>query len=98
MKKIITAAIEKLNQPNLPISVKIAATRCLTKYLRKIPQQSVNVKELSSALNPLLKLIDQATIECINLPVEAFTVLSKIDETSVSEIAGYVTPKMLKLF
>jgi len=32
------------------------------------------------------------------LPIDAFTVLSKVDEESVSEIAHRVTPKMLTLF
>ena len=43
-------------------------------------------------------LVDESTTECIHLPIDAFTVLSKLDEPSVSEIAHKVTPKMLNLF
>ena len=45
-----------------------------------------------------MTLVDSSNVECIHLPIDAFTVLSKIDEASVSEIAHKVTPKMLSLF
>jgi hypothetical protein len=81
-----------------PISVRLVATRCLTKYLRKIPQADLNLKVLKAALEPLLILVDFSMTECIHLPIDAFTILSKVDEASVSEIAHKVTPKMLNLF
>jgi len=70
----------------------------LTKYLRKLPQSELNFKQLKECLDPLLNLVETSIIECIHLPIDAFTVLSKIDEESVSEIAHKVTPKMLNLF
>jgi hypothetical protein len=56
------------------------------------------VKQLKQVLEPLLHLLDTSIIECINIPIDAITILSKIDEASVSEVAHKVTPKMLNLF
>jgi len=37
MKSTINSAINTLTTKEAPISVKLVATRCLTKYLRKLP-------------------------------------------------------------
>ena len=78
--------------------MKLVATRCLTKYARKLPLQDLNLKSFTECFDPLLNLVDISQIECIRLQIDAFTVLSKLDEAAVSEIAYKVTPKMLSLF
>ena len=62
----------------MPISVQLSATRCLIKFLRKLPKDYLPASELIQAgLNPLLVLLSKCNIECVQLPVEAFAQLSK---------------------
>jgi hypothetical protein len=98
MQKTISITVHALKIATIPISVKLTAARCLTKYLRKLPSTEINFKLLKDCLDPLLLLVDESITECIHLPIDTFTVLSRLDEASVSEIAHKVTPKMLNLF
>jgi len=57
----------------MPLSVQLSATRCLIKFLRKLPKENLPNSELIKAgLNPLLQLLSKSNIECVQLPVEAF--------------------------
>ena len=56
MNKVIAAAFYSLTAKALmPLSVQLSATRCLIKFLRKLPQDCLPDSELIKAgLNPLL--------------------------------------------
>ena len=54
MQKTVSITVDALKITTVPISVKLTATRCLTKYLRKLPSSEINFKLLKDCLDPLL--------------------------------------------
>lgn len=72
----------------MPIAVKVAATRCMVKLLRKLPADQLPPPASIEALLPsLVQLIADASLDCVNLPIEALTQLSKQYESQVTSVA-----------
>ena len=77
INKMLGACVDAISA-QLPISVKMSATRCLIKLLRRLPEESLPDPTLiQKGLPHLLQLLEDASLETVNLPVEAFTTLSK---------------------
>ena len=81
---VIESAIATIGD-DVPVSVRLTATRCLIKFLRKLPQENLpKMASVEKGLKPLLDLLTQSPLECVQLPVEAFAALSKHYEGIVS--------------
>lgn len=66
----------------------MSAVRCLVKLLRRLPKEYLpEPKVISVGLPHLVKLLEKASLDTVNLPVEAFTCLSKYFEVQVTEVA-----------
>lgn len=85
-KSILQLAIQFLIQENL-IAVKLVATRCLVKFSRKLKVE-VLIPEIQSKFEQILDqltfLLDQASLDTIYLPIEAFTHYSRLNEAIVA--------------
>ena len=57
------------------ISIKLIATRCLIKYTRKFKTDQLKEYEekFEKILEPLLGLLNTASLDCIHLPIEAIS-------------------------
>ena len=98
INKMLGACVDGISA-QFPISVKMSATRCLIKLLRRLPQDCLPEPSIiEKGLPHLLKLLEEASLETVNLPVEAFTTLSKQYEAQVTSMAHLVTPKLQSLF
>lgn len=65
MNRVIAAAFQAIASQSA-ISVKMSATRCLIKYLRRLPKDNLPSSDLIKAgLTPLLALMQSASIECV---------------------------------
>jgi hypothetical protein len=92
--RVISAAFESISA-QMPTSVRMSATRCLIKCLRRLPTESLPKPEvIQKGLPNLLNLLESASLETVNLPVEAFATLSKQYEAQVTSMAHLVTPKL----
>jgi hypothetical protein len=49
-------------------------------------------------IDELTGLLDQASMDTIHLPIEAFTTYSRLNEGIVAQMAPKITPKLLKFF
>jgi len=49
-------------------------------------------------IDELTAMLDSASMETINLPIEAFTAYSKLNEEIVAQMAPKITPKLLRFF
>ena len=45
-----------------------------------------------------MELLDACSVDCLFLPIEAFTTLSKINEEIVAQMTPKVTPRLLRIF
>jgi hypothetical protein len=83
------------------IAIKLAATRCLIKFSRKL-NPTILVPKISekfeAILDELTGLLETSSLEALYLPIEAFTSYSRINEDIVAQMAPKVTPKLLKFF
>lgn len=62
---VMESAIETIGAA-VPLSVRLAATRCLIKFLRKIPEESKpSAQVIEKGLKPLLDLLTSSPLECI---------------------------------
>jgi hypothetical protein len=82
-------------------SVKLVATRCLTKFSRKL-KPDILMKcvgpQFESILDELSGLLDNISQDVIQLPIEAFTQFSKLNQEIVAQMAPKVTNKLLRYF
>ena len=99
MNRAIAAAFKSLSEHRFSIAVKLSATRCIIKFLRRLPAESLpNSGLIRKGLTPLLELLQSASLDCVQLPVEAFATLSKFYDGSVTDFAHHATPRLLELF
>ncbi len=49
-------------------------------------------------IDELASMLDTASMDTINLPIEAFTAYSKLNEDIVAQMAPKITPKLLRFF
>jgi hypothetical protein len=98
--KILNYAIQFMMDEKIA-SVKLVATRCLTKFSRKLKNDVVMKTvghQFESILDELSGLLDNISQEVIQLPIEAFTQFSKLDQGIVAQMAPKVTNKLLRFF
>lgn len=58
MKAVITKSFGIL-ETKMPISVKLSATRCIIKYMRKLPKEQLpNAELIANSITPLLTLLE----------------------------------------
>jgi len=97
--KILDLAIDALKNDK-STSVKLIATRCLIKYCRRFSKDQLIEKasKFELILDNLLALLDAASLDCVYLPIEAFSTFSKINEKTVAQMTPKVMPKLLSLF
>ena len=77
------------------------ATRCLVKFSRKLKPDllaSIIKPKFEEILDHLTGLLDNASLDTLYLPIEAFTSYSRLNEDIVAQMAPKVTPKLLRFF
>ena len=57
-----------------------------------------NASKFEEILDDLLALLDSSNKDVMYLPIEAFQTFSKVNESTVSQMAPKITPKLLKIF
>ena len=78
----------------------MAAVRTIIKFSRKFSKEELQQQSerFEAVYEPLLELLDACSVDCLFLPIEAFTTLSKINEEIVAQMTPKVTPRLLRIF
>ncbi len=97
--RIIDLAISFMQEVKT-ISVKLAATRCLIKFSRRLKKQDMeaNVARFHQVLDDLIGLLHSSHSENVYLPIDAISQFSRINEEAVANIAPKCTPSLMRLF
>ncbi len=85
-QSILNLAIQFLIEEPL-VSVKLVATRCLTKFSRKVKPDIMTTiisENFEKILDQLTTLLDTTSLDTIYLPIEAFTQYSRLNEDIVA--------------
>lgn len=98
-QQVLDLAVKALREEK-QMSIKLAAVRNIIRFSRKFPKDELQelAGRFEAIYDPLLELLDMSSLDCLFLPIEAFTTLSKINEDIVAQITPKVTPRLLAIF